>query len=80
VLPDELFFQSILLGTGFADRHEVVNDSLRFMRWPDGESHPRILTMDDLPAMVTSRDLFARKFDAAVDRNVLAQLAEPAAA
>jgi hypothetical protein len=61
--PDELFFQSILLGTAFADSAEVVNDSLRYMQWAEGASHPRILTADDLPAARASGALFARKFD-----------------
>jgi hypothetical protein len=73
--PDELFFQSILLGTNFAGEHEIVDDTLRFMRWPEKESHPRVLTMDDLPAILESESLFARKFDAVVDEAVLARLA-----
>ncbi len=74
--PDELFFQSILLGTGFADQHEVVNDCLRFMRWPDRESHPKTLEMDDLPAILGSSDLFARKFDAGVDSAVVQRVVD----
>lgn len=73
--PDEVFFQSILLGTDFAAEHEIVNDTLRFMHWPDKESHPRVLTIDDLSAMRESEALFGRKFDAAVDEAVLARLA-----
>jgi hypothetical protein len=78
--PDELFFQSALLGTDFASQNEVVNDTLRFMRWHGGESHPRVLGSEVLPAMLESEALFARKFDAAVDRAVLASLAERVAA
>ena len=76
LLPDELFFQSILLGTEFSSRYEVVNDAQRFAVWPDGASHPRTLTTDDLPAMLKSEKLFARKFDEAADGAVLARLAE----
>jgi hypothetical protein len=74
VCPDELFFQTILVGTGFAEAHEVVDDSLRFMRWPEGANGPRTLTIDDLPAMLDSSDLFARKFDATADAGVLDRL------
>lgn len=73
--PDEVFFQSILLGTDFAAEHEIVNDTLRFMCWPEKESHPRVLTINDLPALRESEALFGRKFDAAVDEAVLARLA-----
>jgi hypothetical protein len=72
--PDEVFFQSILLGTDFAAEHEIVDDTLRFMRWPDGESHPRVLTMSDMVAMRESDALFGRKFDSAVDEAVLERL------
>jgi Core-2/I-Branching enzyme len=77
---DEVFFHSILLGTEFASRHEVVSDSLRFMLWPEASAHPRILTEDDLPAMLASEALFARKFDTAVEARVLAHLSERVAA
>lgn len=73
-VPEEVFFQSILLGTDFADRYEVVGDNLRFYRW-DGV-RARVLTVEDLPAIVSSGKLFARKFDTAVDDTVLARLAE----
>jgi hypothetical protein len=75
--PDELFFQSILRGTNFAGEHEIIDDTLRFMRWPEKESHPRVLTMDDLPAILESESLFGRKFDMSVDDVVLTRLLEP---
>jgi hypothetical protein len=74
--PDELFFQSILVGTGFATEHEVVDDSLRFMRWPEGESHPRALGAADLPALAESDDLFCRKLDPGGDPSLLDWLRE----
>lgn len=73
--PDEIFFQSVLLGTDFARHQEVVDDSLRFTIWPENATHPRILTLDDMPEMVASHCLFARKFDSVVDDAVLAELA-----
>ena len=76
VCPDELFFQSILAGTSFTDANHIVNDSLRFMRWPEGETHPRILTAADVPAMLASGALFARKFDADLEPAALAELTQ----
>jgi hypothetical protein len=58
--PDEMLIQSILLGTGFAGQHEVINDDLRFLKWTGGD-HPKTLQLDDLPGMLDSADLFARK-------------------
>ncbi len=74
-MPEELFFQSILLGTDFARHHGVVDDDLRFLHW-NGAPHPLTLTTNDLPDMLDSGKLFARKFDATVDGTVLAHLME----
>ncbi len=73
--PDEIFIQSILLGTDFARRHEVVNDDLRFLIWTGGD-HPKTLGLADLPAMLDSADLFARKVVAEVDPELLEALLE----
>lgn len=72
--PDEIFFHSILLGTRFAEAHEIVNDSLRFMIWPPNSSHPRLLGSEDLPKMMRSGKPFARKFDLDHDRSVVDKL------
>jgi hypothetical protein len=76
LLTEEIFFQSVLVGAGFEGRDELVNDNLRFMRWPAGQSHPSVLGIDDLPDMLASRKLFARKFDPATDEKVLSRLRE----
>lgn len=76
LIPSELFFHSILGAAGFAERHEVVNDDMRFIVWPEIGSHPRTLIEDDLPAIEASEKLFGRKFDAEVDQTVLTLLAE----
>jgi hypothetical protein len=67
LLPDEIFFQSILLGTDFAQEHEIVNDPLRFLDFPADADHPRTLDASDLPAMRASGKPFARKIDARAD-------------
>jgi hypothetical protein len=68
---DELFFPSILCGTGFAEEHEIVNDCLRYMDWPERTSHPRTLGTGDVPAMLASGKPFARKFDLGTDPGVV---------
>lgn len=60
-IPDELFVQSIILGSEAGAACPVVNNDLRFADWPHDESHPRCLTLDDLPALEAASDLFARK-------------------
>jgi hypothetical protein len=59
-IPDEVFVQSIIAGSGYPGI--VHNDDLRFIRWRRGSPHPEPLTVDDVPEMIASGDLFARKF------------------
>ena len=77
--PDEMFIQSILRGSDFADRHEIVSDDLRFLRWRGGD-HPQTLRLEDLPTMLDSADLFARKVIADEDPELFATLRARAAA
>lgn len=81
-IPDEGFFQSVMLNT--RGHGEVVNDDLRTIDWvPDGhgELRPHVFTTADAPRLKFSPDLFARKFDAGEDADILeileANLATP---
>ncbi len=79
-IPDELMFQTILMNSALRDA--IVNDNVRYVEW-GREPAPAILTRADLPAMLQSGALFARKFDETVDPVVLDELdahidAEPA--
>jgi hypothetical protein len=71
-MPDELFFQTVLLNSDLAPT--IRNENLWYMDWSSGGAHPEILTRDDLPAMRGSDKLFARKFDVAADAAVLDEL------
>ena len=75
LLPDEIFFHSLLVGTDFADHHEIVNDALRFMIWAPGADHPRMLGPEDVSAMRASGKPFARKVDLERHPELLEQLA-----
>jgi hypothetical protein len=68
LIPDELFFQTLVLGSPLADT--VVNDNLRYIDW-SREPAPAVLGVGDVDALLASRKLFARKFDAGVDAEVL---------
>lgn len=76
LIPDELFFQSILAGTSFAEEHPVEDASLRHMVWEPDASHPRILGIRDLPALREADVPFARKFDRGTDAEVVRAVAE----
>jgi hypothetical protein len=67
-VPDELFFQTIVLNSPL--RETIVNDNLRFIDWSENPG-PTVLRMEHLPKLVESGKLFARKFDASVDAEIL---------
>lgn len=69
-VPDELFFQTILLNSSLAG--SIVNDDARFISWKDITSgSPAILDRSDFANLVSSPKLFARKFDQTVDSEIL---------
>lgn len=69
VCPDETYFQAAIMNSPFRDLR--TEDSGRLFVFPG----PKTLDVTDLPAIFASENLFARKFDAAVDRNVLDRIA-----
>jgi hypothetical protein len=69
-VPDEIFFQTILLNSSLAP--DIVNDDMRYIEWKDPNSgSPSVLNMTDFPRLENSPKLFARKFDEEVDVEVL---------
>lgn len=71
--PEESFFQTGLLSSPFADRR--VAEDIHYIDW-SVEPGPKILGLEDMPAMLASGKLFARKFDAEADAAVLDLLDE----
>jgi len=67
-IPDEIFFHTILMNSPL--RETIVNDNLRYIDWSRGP-RPGILETRDLDTLRASPKLFARKFDACQDENVL---------
>jgi hypothetical protein len=69
-VPDEIFFQTIVLNSPLRDR--AVSDDLRYIDWKDpAAGRPAILRKSDFDRLLVSPKLFARKFDAHVDAEVL---------
>lgn len=59
LVPEETYFHTVLANTpGLV----LSQDYLRYVDWSGGGSHPKVLTLDDLPKMVRSNAHFARKF------------------
>ena len=61
LLPDEMFFQTILMNSEVRDA--LVNDNKRFILWNTESSHPISLSSSQLPEIKLSDKLFARKFE-----------------
>lgn len=59
-VPDEMFFQSVLMQTSFAPR--VLRNNLRLIRWQDGAWSPYTWQDGDIPELLASPALLARKF------------------
>lgn len=74
-IPHEGFFQTVMMNT--AIHGEIVGADLRTIDWvPDGliKLRPRTFTLADAAVLTASHDLFARKFDADVDADILTLL------
>lgn len=69
--PDESDFQTLVSLSPFAGR---VRDSLTYVDWEKGGSHPKILSREDLPRIAASGQYFARKFDWDHDRDLVHSL------
>lgn len=67
--PDEIFFQSALGNCG-APPLSVARPH-RFIDWDRGPEHPRVLRLEDLERLKSSRMMFARKLDDSIDADVI---------
>ncbi|SKC69928.1 beta-1,6-N-acetylglucosaminyltransferase [Maledivibacter halophilus] len=73
LLPDEGFFQTIILNSHFKDK--VINNNLRHIEWEAWQSHPNIFREYDYNKLISSDRLFARKFDIDVDNKIIEMIA-----
>jgi hypothetical protein len=74
-IPEEEFFHTVIMRSPFKDT--VVNDNKRLLMWKGHRilgfyySRLRTLTMEDVDALIASEAFFARKFDEAVDSQII---------
>jgi hypothetical protein len=67
---DESYCQTILGNSPLKDR--LIESDLRYMHWPSKYAEsPMVLTCENLPQIIASNAVFARKFDVTVDAKVL---------
>lgn len=75
LIADEGFFQTVIMNTSY--KAAIVNDDKRTIDWiPMGtiKLRPRDFTIQDANFLMASPDLFARKFDETIDRDILSLL------
>ena len=76
VFPEESYCHTILCNASF----EISQNNWRYIDWSHNSSHvhthPKTLTIEDLPKMRESTAHFARKFHAETDRGILDALDE----
>lgn len=68
MIPDEIFFQTILLNSDH--KEHIVQDNLRYILWSD-DPHPEMLQKKHFKELMSTDKLFARKFDMTIDGDVL---------
>jgi len=69
---DEIWLQTILLNSSV----NVNNNNLRYTDWEPHAANPKTLLKEDLDKIKASDDLFARKFDETIDKDVINSLYE----
>ena len=81
LIPDEMFFQSILCSSkDDIILQSIVPEDLRFRFWESRyAANPAVLKQKDYKMIVDSNQLFARKFDTTIDSTILDMLDRQAA-
>lgn len=73
LIPDESFFQTILGNSPFSENLSGGDITLALWNKPE-PPYPALLGMNDWEAIVQSKKLFARKFSADIDSNILKKI------
>lgn len=73
-IPDELFFQTILLNSSHAKK--VINNNLRYIDWTRPGEYPAIIRSKDYSKLSRSKALLARKFDCSIDDKIITMISK----
>jgi hypothetical protein len=66
---DEFLTATIIMNDA-ALKENVVSNNLRYIDWSQGGARPKILTCEDLPELLRTDALFARKLDPDIDPTI----------
>ena len=73
LIPDEMYFQTLLMNSPFAEK--VENDYLREIEWEGGDgTHPIVFKKEHFQRLKDSAALFARKFDTDIDGEIFDEI------
>lgn len=81
ICADELWLQTVLVRSPFMDKRafsgfgDECAATMRYVDWTEGGRSPRVLRMADYDTLKNSGMLFARKFDAAKDAELIDRIA-----
>jgi hypothetical protein len=71
-IPEEIFFQTILLNADNNIKQHIINKTLTFIDWSRTKSSgPATLAVEDFDKITKCNELFARKFDLNLDSAIL---------
>ena len=79
---DEIWLQTLVANSQFMNRRAFIgwddemSATMRFVDWSGGGASPRTLTGADYDMLMQSGMLFARKFDEAVDADVIRRISD----
>jgi hypothetical protein len=71
---DEYIITTILMNSHH--RNKIINENYRYIDWSGGKAHPKSLTIADYKNIINSGNMFARKFDTDIDKEILYKLNE----
>ncbi|MBD2526707.1 beta-1,6-N-acetylglucosaminyltransferase [Nostoc sp. FACHB-133] len=69
LIPDEIFFQTIIMNSPFKEK--IISNHMTYTLWKDYSDHPEILGINHFNKLSQSSCLYARKFDATKDSQIL---------
>lgn len=69
-IPEEIFYQTILLNANKEITDNIVNFLPTYMNW-NREPLPAVMNNTDIDILFKSEQLFARKFDANIDNEII---------
>jgi hypothetical protein len=64
---DEIWLQTVLLNSPL----NISNNNMRYTSWEEHAFHPKTFVTSDIDDLKNSPDLFARKFDSEVDKEII---------